>query len=58
MSFVRDSYRSRDYYKSRVFLTENPGRYINTYETASQLMKPWIGCILTIDRSHQHNREN
>jgi hypothetical protein len=30
MSSVRDSYRSRDYHKgtgSRVFLTENPGRY-------------------------------
>jgi hypothetical protein len=30
MSFVRDSYQSRDYHKgtgSRVFLTENPGRY-------------------------------
>jgi hypothetical protein len=30
MSFLRDSYRSRDYHKgtgSRVFLTENPDRY-------------------------------
>jgi hypothetical protein len=31
MSYVRDSYWSRDYHKgtgSQVFLTENPGRYI------------------------------